>query len=497
MSSITSPRLPAGMLRRLGESLLVRAMWLLVAAGCAWWVAKDAPKAAAAVAAAVGVAATLRMRAFGFLLGIALVVELNGIPGLDVNKANIAISRTQDLMAVAILAGSAYVVASGRVGERSSLQRALYASCGALALWWLLTWFRTGLFEGVPPSLAGKFARDFLYFALVLPLLTDVLVTYPPLLRQLLWTAGVAAAIFAGAQIAQSQAHMSLGFILHSQLTTVAEGTTRVYSSMTMLVRASFALSLGALIAGSTPRVRRRAVAPTVLFGLSVILQLTRAAYLGLAVGLVVAGFIWWFRRDRAVRSTVRAQLVVAPIVLILVLAVGASISARERHVLSVVATRTVAGYSDVNSTSGTFQTRVNDTNAMLAVLGNRWPAGMGFLHPKARSFPTLPQGSIRNSDLGVLNAVMLMGVIGAVLVYLPVLLVLRALLRPVRGATPPGREWLRLGATIWIVGVIASSVTLVELFSFGGLQISAVMLAVATSVCIPRQAPDSAPAPE
>jgi hypothetical protein len=494
VSSITSPRIPAGLLRRLTERVLVRATWLLVAAGCAWWVAKDAPKAAVAVAAAVGLAATLRMRAFGFLLGAALVVELNGVPGVDANPANIAISRTQDLMVVATLAGSAYVVGSGRVAKHSSLQRSLYASCGALALWWLWTWFRTGLFDGVPPSLAGKFARDFLYFALGLPVLADVFVTYPRLLRQLLWTAGVAAAVFAGAQIVQSQAHMSLNFILHSRLTTVAEGTTRVYSSMTMLVRAAFALSLGALIAGSTPKVRRRAAVPTALFGLSVLLQLTRAAYLGLAVGLVVAGFVWWFRRDRAVRSTVRAQLIVAPVVLVLILAAGAAVSAGERHVISVVATRAVAGYSEVNSTTGTFQTRVNDTNALLAALGGNWPMGLGFLHPAARSFPSLPGGSIRNSDLGVLNAVMLMGVVGAVLVYLPVLLVLRALLRPPPEDMAAERgEWIRLGTTIWIIGVIASSLTLGELYSFGGLQISAFMLAIATSVCVPRQ-PATAP---
>jgi hypothetical protein len=464
-------------------------VWFVVCVACAWLDTRYGAKAVAATAAAAFLALLVRLRAFGVLLGLALAGALNGFPGVDVNPGGNAISHAQDVFALAIIAGSLYVVASGKVAPRTQLQRSLYVACGALALWWLLTWARTVIFNIIPASLAARFARDFLYFAVTLPLLADVLVTYPRLRRQLFWTLGVAASIFALAQIIRSQTHHNVNFILHSHLLTTFQGSTRVYSPMTMLVRAAFALSLGTLILGPSARARRRAVAPTVLFGVSMILQLTRAAYFGAAVGFLLAGAVWWFRRS-TLRDVVRKQLILVPVLLALLVGATAAVSAGERHLISKVATRAVGGYSDVSNTSGTVAVRTQVAHEMLHVLGNDWPVGLGFQHPSAHPYPTLPSGSIRDPDLGVLNAVMLMGVVGAILVYLPALIVLRALTkRPREREAALGEEWLRLGATIWIIAVVASSITLIELFSFGGLELSATMLALAVSAAVGRYA--------
>jgi len=228
------------------------------------------------------------------------------------------------------------------------------------------------------------------------------------------------------------------------------------------------------------------------VFGVAMLLQLTRAAYFGAAVGFLLAGAIWWFRRGPA-RRLARKQLVIVPLVAACILTLGAAVSSTERHVVSTVSTRALAGLSDVSSTSGTVQTRVGLGKQMLDLLGQSWPSGLGFIHPAAHSYPDLPGGSIRNTDLGVLNALMTMGAVGAILLYLPLLLVLRGLCRP---APLPSSayedEWLRLGTTIWIIGTIASSITLVDLFSFGGLEITAVVLAMATSVVASRGSPES-----
>jgi hypothetical protein len=442
----------------------------------------------------IGLAFAVRRRAYGVLLGVALLANLNGLPGVNVNRGQVAISRFQDVFAVAILLGAFYVVASGKVGPRSSLQRLMYLASFSLGGWWLLTWARTGFFDGVPPVLAGRFARDFLFFALSLPLLCDVFVTYPRLRKPVFWTLGTGAAVYAVAQIAQSRAHVPVDFILHARHYTIVQGTSRVYSPMNVLVRAGFALACGALLLAPTSRLRRRAIAPTLLFGAAMLLQLTRAAYFGAALGFVTAGAIWWFRRD-SIRMAARKQLVLVPVFAVLALGVGAALSASERHILSSVATRALSGYSDANSTSGTVSVRVNVGKEMLRVLGQDWPVGVGFLHPAARFFPSLPNGSIRDSDLGVLNALMLMGAVGAILIYIPLLLVLRELARGsgVRAPTDDGDEWLRLGSTIWIIAVLASSLTLGELFSFGGLQLSAVLLAIGASVAVGRRAAEPA----
>jgi hypothetical protein len=443
--------------------------------------------------AAAGMAVLLWKRAFGVMLALAILVDLNGVAGVNVDPSNVLISRFQDLSAVGVVLALFYVVASGQVAQRSSLQRKLYLASFALAAWWFLTWARTAAFEGIPPILAAKFARDFLYFAVTLPLLVDAFVTYPRLRRQVLWTLGPAAAVYAVAQIAQSRGHVSLGFILHPNFQgAVVLGTSRVYSPMNVLVRLGLALSLGALILASTRRLRRWAAAPALLFGTAMLLQLTRAAYFGAAVGFVVAGTIWWFRRG-PIREIARRHLILVPVIAVCLLGAGAVVSAGERHVISTAAARILAGYSDVNSTTGTVAVRVDVGNTMIGLLGQDWPIGLGFMHPAAHPYPSLPNGSIRDPDLGVLNALMLMGAVGTILLYLPLLLILRALARaPAAGAIAEREEWLRLGSVIWIVGVIASSLTLGELFSFGGLELSACALAIAASIAVSRgqQAP-------
>jgi O-Antigen ligase len=465
---------------------------LLVCVLTGWLSVRYGGKAIAVSFAVVGTAALVRARAFGVLLGLALLVDLNGLPGVNVNPGGMNIARLQDASAVLLLASVAYVVVSGKVTWRTPLQRSLYLCSGVLAGWWLITWAKTGVLDGVPPTLGAKFARDFLYFALTLPFLCDVFVTYPRLRRQVLWTAGAGAFIYAVAQIAQSGGHVALNFILHPQLTAVVQGTTRVYSPMNSLVRAGFALSCGALILGSSRRLRRRGIVGALVFGTAMMLQLTRAAYFGAAVGFVLAGAIWWFRRG-PIRGIARKRLIVVPLLAAVVLALGATVSSTERHALSTVATRALAGLSDVNNASGTFGYRVSVSRQMLQLLGQKWPIGLGFIHPSAHPYPTLPAGSIRNSDVGVLNVLMTMGAVGAILLYLPMLLVLRTLTRAASAPEAVGEEWLRLGATIWIIGTIASSITLVDLFSLGGLEVTALMLAVATSVVASRASPEPA----
>ena len=284
----------------------------------------------------------------------------------------------------------------------------------------------------------------------------------------------------------QSRSGVSLDVVLHAEHYTVIEGTTRVYSPMNAAVRAAFALSCGALVLASHRRSRYAAAIAALVFGLAMLLQLTRAAYFGALVGFLLAGAIWWFRRS-AFRETARARLLLVPVLAAIVVAFGAAVSGAERHLISTVTTRALAGYSDVNSTGGTVAVRVDTGKEMLRLLGVSWPIGLGFLHPAVKPFPTLPNGSIRNPDLGMLNPIMLMGVFGAILVYLPLILVLRRLGRSSESPQDTDRsdEWIRLGAAIWIIGAIASSLTLVDLFNFGGLMLSACVLALAASVTV------------
>jgi hypothetical protein len=256
---------------------------------------------------------------------------------------------------------------------------------------------------------------------------------------------------------------------------------------MNALVRAAFAISCGALLLAHNRRVQTRAILAAALFGTAMLLQLTRSAYFGAATGFVLGGTIWWFRRH-PYQGTARRRLLVIPVVLVCLLALGAALFSFERHLLSLVGERIGLAFTDLNSQGGTVGVRANVSGRMIGLLGGEWPIGLGFLHPTAvHFFGFLPNGSIRNPDTGVLNVLMTMGAVGTVLLYLPLLVVLFRLARSSRVVETRQIEWFRLGLTVWIVGVVVSSITLVDLFSFGGLELTACLLALAVAASAER----------
>lgn len=78
----------------------------------------------------------------------------------------------------------------------------------------------------------------------------------------------------------------------------------------------------------------------------------------------------------------------------------------------------------------------------------------------------------------------MTIGVVGAVLMLLPLVVVLVTSMLAVRTDRSAERAWLNHGGQIWIVATLFSSVTLVTLFSKGGVALSATFLAV---LCQPQ----------
>jgi hypothetical protein len=145
------------------------------------------------------------------------------------------------------------------------------------------------------------------------------------------------------------------------------------------------------------------------------------------------------------------------------------------------VLTRVQGGISDVSQSTGTVGYRESVDREMLHLLGHDWPVGLGFLHTAYHYVPTLPLGSIRNTDTGLLNVLMTMGVTGLVLVYAPLGYGFREVVRSsveVAG-TALERRWIVIGGAAWISFAVAGSATLVLLFSVSGLVLSALVLAL------------------
>jgi hypothetical protein len=74
---------------------------------------------------------------------------------------------------------------------------------------------------------------------------------------------------------------------------------------------------------------------------------------------------------------------------------------------------------------------------------------------------------------------VMTIGVVGALLIYLPLVASLVHCMRRSSRAIRDRFSWMNYGAQIWILAALGSSITLVSLFSPSGLVLTAVILAV------------------
>ena len=268
------------------------------------------------------------------------------------------------------------------------------------------------------------------------------------------------------------------GNLIHFQYTLQESGftgLTRVYSNMTDLVTAGLAASFAAVMLSRNRTVRLVALPMVVLLTTSTIVQLTRARWVGLVVGIVVVTcWLTIINGQTSVATLLRKRL--ALVVGILGLATILILTTAP-DILSGGTTihRFSSLFTDLQTGGGTVAVREAATKTMKAYLGGGWLSGLGFIPPSRHYFESLPHGSIRDADLGVLNAVMTMGVIGAVLIYLPVIWMLTDCLRRRSLQQAAEYDWLRYGGAIWIVATLVSSITLVTLFSTSGLVLVSV----------------------
>jgi hypothetical protein len=244
------------------------------------------------------------------------------------------------------------------------------------------------------------------------------------------------------------------------------------------LVTLGLALALGTALLATDQRVRRVARPALVLLLVAFLLQLTRASYLGIFVSGAVIIAWWMATAPSSWRSRVRRRVLAVGAAATLLLG-GALVllpGTADNPLVGTVASRVTTGIQNVNESSGNVGYRQDVYRTMLQILGPDWPGGLGFLHPDSRYFPQLPSGSIRDTDLGLLNILMTMGAIGLGLFLLGFVYALVRLLDKARRSG--GREtWsaiLVFGMSLWLLATLLTSVTLVTLFSVNGLVLTA-----------------------
>lgn len=461
--------------------LLTSLLFASVVSG--WLVSRGEVKYLAALGAIIAMS-VLAAKARWLLVSLLVLATLNGLPGLNISDLHSTGTFNPTTVCAVLLVALGAARASGRSWEHGRADRWLFVWGGAFIAVWLVGWVRA-VGDGVPMFKALTFGQTFLVFGLLLPVAQWLLPSRQDVRRflSLFIALGI---VYALGEIAASVGLISPSAINVSLIQTQGS-ITRLYAPMADAVFLIFACSVGVVLI-SKGRTARLALLAAVVTGVAVAVELTRAQYFALVGGLVAALLIISLRGPISIKArlgwrvlcAVGAGLAIVG-VLALTLPHGSQSSA-----INEVASRVSTGIAQLTGqapagTTNTFAYRQSLDQSMLAILGTKWPIGLGFLAPSTSYFAQLPSGSIMNSDVGVMNVLMTLGAVGAVLLYLPLVCFLVWTASGLRHDDGTAAE--RLGMTIWVVALLASSVTLVTLFSTGG----AVLVAVAIGVCLRR----------
>jgi hypothetical protein len=426
----------------------------------------------------VGFAVLLRKRP-GVAVGILVLGIANGLPGID----TIATSTAGGFALDSVLAGLLIVVLVAAPSISGIRPRRLpgwvYLWSAAFAFWWVVTLYRT-IIAGVPLTAAVTQGREFLVFALAVPAAWRWL-GHRRYATQCLATLGVGAVLYACGEILIVVGGVSLSWLVHPVAVRTSDvGLTRVYAYMSDLAAAGMALGVGASLLFDSRFARIVGLGATLLFGAAIVLQQGRAVYIALFVAFAIAaGAIAMATHARA--RLFRARVLGTAAALAVVLGFGLLLAPTAvTKYGGAPLSRLQSGLQEASTSTGNVGIRFSLYNQMFQTIDGDLPVGLGFLDQRYVYFPDLPLGSIRSSDVGLMNAVMTMGLIGLILLYIPVVYVVTRLIQRLhRAADDMGETWIAFGIAVWLLMALLSSITRTTLASLPGLTITTVLTAV------------------
>lgn len=416
----------------------------------------------------------------GVAVGLLVLGGLNALPGPNLQTTHVALTFTAQAVDVVVLIGLLFVIGSRHRRERppmTAIERRIMWWAFAFLAVWLFTVGRTVVSTPVSIRRALYWCMDFAFFAALVPLFARAF--HDAAMRRIcIVTVAIGTVISALAQSFIVISHSQLTFILHTTQVETLQGLPRLYTGAIDLPFAALPLAVGGALFGATPRYRKLSAIVALICVVSVALALTRARYVGQTVGLACAALLWLCVSDKASRLArvrfSRALVAIVVTVLLLVLVNPSVLGSTELNTVTSrvnSATEVVTG----QSSTATIDVRLIEVRRLEQVLGGRWLFGMGFLDPSSDFVTGLPQGSIRNSDVGYLNMVMTMGVFGLVIYVAPLVLLALATIRWRLSRTRAAEvEWIAFGGFAYVIATLVSSATLVILFSTTGVVAAA-----------------------
>ena len=436
-------------------------------------------------------------QAQGLLIGVFSLGAMDGWPfgsNLETTKAPLGLFE-QDVVVILLI-----VVLAWFAGRRlmhdildGVASRAIALWAAALGSWWLYTLIRTYVNTPVTLKHGIFFGRDFLYFPILTLLMSQVL--RDRVVRN--WTLGafaVGAVINTGLQIALTLGANRTAHYVHPLTVTPEGGLQRVYASSADAIFAMFFVGVGLTLLATRERERRIGLLLTLITAVGILTELTRAKYLGVAIGVPVSVLLWFLprgeHRGRGARG-LAAFLAIAAIIAIVLVGLGPSRLGRVGANVGARLESSIATAFAPSQAGSTTLTRENELTALEQVLSSHQILGLGFLDPRNVNYVQVPNGSIRNSDVGLFNVVMTMGIIGTVIYILPLFGVGALLIaRHARGHIAPEDEPLALAVVGWAIAALVSSLTLVILFHPTGVISAGLMLGCGVAVLDGRPRP-------
>ena len=439
----------------------------------------------------------------GAAIGLLALGGLNALPGPNLQTTIVALTFTAQAVDVLVLIVVMLFMRPGRRGDHprpSAVERRIAWWAVAFLVLWLIVVARTVVGTPVPIRRAVYWCMDFASFAALVPLFARTF-RDKAVLRVFTVTVMIGALI---SSLAQSVVIISRGllpFLVHTTTVASTAGLPRLYTGAIDLPFAALPLGLGAALFGTKPRYRLAGAVVTLVCLVSVALALTRARYIGMTVGVACAALVWLCLSDAAARLArirfARAILAIAVTAGMLVLYHPSLLGSSELTAVTSRVNTATAVVTGASSTQ-TVDVRLVEAGRLTGYLGGQWLFGLGFLDPSSDYISTLPNGSIRNGDVGYLNMIMTMGVFGLVLYLAPlVLLVGAAVRRRVRRVRDPNVEWLLFGGVAYLIATLISSTTLVILFSTTGVVAAAAVVALLVQALSPppvREPPPDEP---
>ncbi len=445
----------------------------------------DSPKLTAILLTAALFAWCLVKRP-GVALGLLVLGVQNGLPFLNTATTYIHRYALDDYVAVTLVVLMACPCLLGLPHPTQAARRlALVGAC--LVVWWVVVVTRS---NGEPVSAAVSTGRNFLLFALLL-VFFSVALTRRRTIVDALATICVGALLYSVAQTAVTVTANPLTTLIHPVATITSDvGLERVYAFMSDSAVLLWCLAVGAALLANKRLVRRLGVAGALISSVGIILQQTRAVYLTLPLALLLtlgAALIWVpTARTRLTRRAIGGVIGTALLIAVL--------SAAAPHLVATYGAKPLSRLSTVgtefSSATGNIGYRINLGNTLLALLGGNgwhWLAGLGFLDPKYHYFAGLPLGSLRNSDVGLVDALVQVGIIGVGLIYLAVALPLHRMALVARAwrDRPPDSAWLFFGLFCWLIQVLIASYTLQTLWQEQGQVLVALVAGSALGLAV------------